>query len=250
MRTGRSISRCGCYCTKLVGHVGLRRQASSAAQRLSEARTQQRENESWAKQSGAREVLAQPPFGVECVEERASAATPGMLDSVEIYLKARRWHHPEGPARRFLSHLLTYPLTLAAGLHGAGLGSGPAAAVSTATNSTNSSRRLTVVCLGARAESSMPPAFWRETLFALPEVSHLTLHLIGPELSLPSGLAAGRRRQQAQAAAGDGVGSRVRGSPTPTTTAAVSVGARTADISWTRAMLGRAASGCVEGGEE
>lgn len=441
MRLGRTISRCGCYGTNAIRHIDLRRQASSRALGLSEARKQQRDNESWAKQSGAREVLVQPPFEVEREEEGVSAEAAGMLDSLEGYLQvgpnahttnfemavfctvqsvwdaikrtfgirgrsllertlvhatcstvdaclagaqpsysvkvyssyisyekktlicrpqkgpvsslnpdvhallevtnkantlnnhdrcrsrsqstagksifffasvvqrcfhhflltspryccsgagtlrcpppftsrfrfrlvlqARRWHHPEGPARRFLSHLLTYPLTLAAGLHEAGLDNGTSAAISTAStnrerppppsiadnrkkfdgnrtssgggDNSSSSRRLAVVCLGARAESSMPPTFWRETLFALPGVSHLVLHLIGPELSLPSGLTAGK-----QATASDGIGTTGRDRSPSTTTAAVSVGARTADIRWTRAMLGRTAGTRVGGGD-
>ncbi|CAM9128906.1 unnamed protein product, partial [Scytosiphon promiscuus] len=274
MRPLRLISRCGCYGTDFIRHTSLRRQASSGATTmgLSEARKQQKENESWAKQSGAREVMVQPPFNAELEEESASAIGADLPDSLELYLQARRWHHPEGPARRFLSHLLTFPLTLAAGLHAAGLGSASSTAVSTApttsqsgadppraaegsgggggdSSNSSSGRRLAVVCLGARAESSMPPAFWRETLFVLPGVSHLTLHLIGPELSLPAGLAPSRQRHPTQETDGDGIGTKARRSPPPTTSTAISVGSRTADIRWTRALLGGTAGAQVAGGE-
>lgn len=161
--------------------------------------------------------------------------------------QARRWNHPseKGPARRFLSHLLTYPLTLAVGLHEAGLGF-PAErdpAVSTANsrasagpdcNSTVKKKmaghhHVAVVCIGARAESTLPPSFWRETLFALPGVSGLDLHLIGPELSLPAGLAPATES----------------GNPTGGSLATVHVGDRTADLSWTRAVLRHTTGTCV-----
>lgn len=163
--------------------------------------------------------------------------------------QARQWSHPEeGPARRFLSHLLTYPLTLAVGLNEAGLSfptekrdlaastvgdGGPdcnVAAAGAAANKTAGGHRIAVVCIGARAESTLPPSFWRETLFALPGVSSLDLHLIGPELSLPAGL---------PPAATD-IGSKAG---VPSTT--VHVGDRTADVSWTRAILRRLTGACV-----
>lgn len=89
--------------------------------------------------------------------------------------QARRWKHPPGPARRFLSHILTYPLTLAAGLKKA------AALKETATDGIH----LSVACIGARAEGSLPPSLWLETLIALPGVELLDLHLLGPEVVLP-----------------------------------------------------------------
>lgn len=182
-------------------------------------------------------------------------------------LQARQWNNPRGPARRFLSHLLTYPLTLASGLREAGLGHGqdtaPTASgekkkglspcpdkssnTSTSTscrNDISSSSRgkdLAVVCLGARAESTMPPMFWRETLFALPCVSHLSLHLIGPELGLPPGVAT--------VEGGDRSGGR-RVTPSARHKAVITVGVRTAEIGWTRAVLGTAAGACVKGEEE
>lgn len=83
----------------------------------------------------------------------------------------------------------------------------------------------------------MPPAFWRETLFALPCVSRLSLHLIGPELSLPSGVTIGE---------GGYRNGGLRGTPSARHTAVVTVGIRTAEVGWTRAELGPAAGACVE----
>lgn len=107
--------------------------------------------------------------------------------------------------------------------------------------SSRSCKDLAVVCLGARAESTMPPAFWRETLFALPCVSHLSLHLIGPELSLPSGMTTSED--------GDRNGER-RDTPSARHTAVVTVGVRTAEVEWTRAVLVPAVDACFEGEEE
>lgn len=89
--------------------------------------------------------------------------------------------------------------------------------------------RVAVVCIGARAESTLPPSFWRETLFALPGVSGLDLHLIGPELSLPAGLAPPTES----------------GNPTGGGLVTVRVGDRTAGLSSTRAVLRRTTGICV-----
>ncbi|CAN0394009.1 unnamed protein product [Ectocarpus fasciculatus] len=93
----------------------------------------------------------------------------------------------------------------------------------------------------------MPPAFWREALFALPDVSRLSLHLIGPELGLPPGVVAAARPA---AAACGGAGTVDPTSAAATHTTVVSVGARTAEIAWTRATLGPRAGGSVEGEEQ
>ncbi|CAN0449017.1 unnamed protein product, partial [Pylaiella littoralis] len=205
---------------------------------IAAAREERAQSEAWAKQPGAREVLAQPPFVVAGEGEGASPPAADVLDSLDSYLKARQWRHPQGSARRFLSHLLTYPLTLASGLREAGLENGPDTAPTASVE--EEEPELAVVCLGARAESTMPPSFWRETLFALPCVSHLSLHLIGPELSLPSGVTTG----------GGGVRSDGRGGASPRHTAVVKVGPRTVEVEWTRAVLGPAAEACVESEEE
>lgn len=189
-----------------------------------------------------------------------SPPIPFLLTAFRVS-QARQWRHPKGSARRFLSHLLTYPLTLASGLREAGLENGPDTAPTASvekeeepslcasthscrnddsSSGSRSTRELAVVCLGARAESTMPPSFWRETLFALPCVSHLSLHLIGPELSLPSGVTTG----------GGGVRSDGRGGASPRHTAVVKVGPRTVEVEWTRAVLGPAAEACVESEEE
>lgn len=118
--------------------------------------------------------------------------------------------------------------------------------------------RLSVVCVGARAESTLPPDFWREALFALPGVSRLSLHLLGPELGLPPGVSSSRR--------GEGEGRRGGGAPPPFPvgmggrgggdaplsplpdhpTAIVSIGDRTVEIGWICAVLDKSTGECVE----
>lgn len=175
--------------------------------------------------------------------------------------QARRWRYPEGPARRFLSHLLSYPLTLAAGIHEVGppakrgvstvhsRGSPEApkaCPAGAAAEAGTGGHRIAVVCIGARAESTLPPAFWREALFALPSVSCLDLHLIGPEVGLPSGLAPpadDAKTLPLSAADGDGGEMRRRRQSPDSPLAVVRVGDRTAGINWTRAaVLGRTAA--------
>ncbi|CAM9124183.1 unnamed protein product [Ectocarpus sp. 6 AP-2014] len=225
-----------CCCSSAARSVVSSMRAYSTLE-LPEARKQGEENKAWAKTPGARQVLDQPPFEGEHGDIGAARASTCMLESLEGYLQARRWPYREEPARRFLSHLLTYPLTLAAGLREARIKQQPEY-----TNSDGRRNKLAVVCLGARAESTMPPAYWREALFALPDVSRLSLHLIGPELGLPPGVVAAARPGTA---ACDGAGT-----IGPISTAVVSVGARTADIAWTRAMVGSSAGGCVTGAEQ
>lgn len=95
----------------------------------------------------------------------------------------------------------------------------------------------------------MPPAYWREALFALPDVSHLSLHLIGPELGLPPGIVAAARPVPAACDGEDTVGP-ISTAAAATHSAVVSVGARTAEIAWTRAMVGPSAGGFVAGAEQ
>ncbi|CAM9380166.1 unnamed protein product [Ectocarpus sp. 4 AP-2014] len=233
----------GCCCSNATRRVVSSVRAHSTLE-LSEARKQGEENRAWAKTPGARQVLDQPPFEGEESDIGAARASTCMLESLEGYLQARRWPYREDPARRFLSHLLTYPLTLAAGLREAQTRKEPEH-----TNSDGRSNKLAVVCLGARAESTMPPAYWREALFALPDVSRLSLHLIGPELGLPPGVIAGARPGTA-ACDGAGTIGPISTSATATHTTVVSVGARTADIAWTRAMVGLSAGECVTGADQ
>lgn len=127
-----------------------------------------------------------------------------------------------------------------------GLGSGASSSSGESDRRSDGSDRdgggtLAVVCLGARAESTMPPSFWGETVFALPGVSHLSLHLVGPELSVPPGVAAGQGARPT--AGGDGGRGRSASfSSTATHATALSVGGRTVEVRWTRAMLGRVAA--------
>lgn len=158
--------------------------------------------------------------------------------------QARRWTAPPGPAKRFLSHLLTYPLTLAAGLTEAGVApwadTSAAAEVGRRVNAEPSLRpTLSVVCIGARAEGSLPPSLWLEAIFALPGVSHLDLSLVGPEVTIPRNLPV------------DGT-SREASMPQPTVleesrhegkspSLKLCLGYRTAEITWIRAVVGEQA---------
>ena len=86
------------------------------------------------------------------------------------WLKLRGWSDaPEdSPAMRLISHTLTFPLTLACFAHRLSLVESP---------------RVAVVIAGARAEATLPAAWWREALLALgPRVRALDLHFVGPEL--------------------------------------------------------------------
>ncbi|CAN0003114.1 unnamed protein product, partial [Laminaria digitata] len=167
------------------------------------------------------------------------------------HAQARRWHHPDGPARRFLSHLLTFPLTLSMGLHEVGLSSSSPNRGADRGGGGGGGHRVSVVCVGARAESTLPPDFWRETLFALPGVSRLSLHLLGPELGVPPGVVAssatggGNRRSSSPGGVGGGQG----GGDSPPIpdhpTAVVSIGDRTAEIRWIRAVLDRSTGECA-----
>lgn len=159
-------------------------------------------------------------------------------------LQARRWTAPPGPAKRFLSHILTYPLTLAAGLEEAGIaswGGGTRAAEEAAPRvpATEPPRRpLSVVCIGARAEGSLPPSLWLEALFALPGVSHLDLHLVGPEVAVPPRqlLEEAAIKHKAPSPNPSGTVSAKGGSDRPKLN--LSLGSRTLAITWTRALVG------------
>lgn len=144
--------------------------------------------------------------------------------------QARRWKHPPGAAQRFLSHILTYPLSLAAGLKEA------AALKEAAPDQT----RLSVVCIGARAEGSLPPSLWLETLIALPGVGHLDLHLLGPEVAVPL-----RLPTALGSAPGKGLGS--GGGSTARMNLNLS-GDKSLDVTWTRATLEAAARDSEDAG--
>ena len=71
------------------------------------------------------------------------------------------------PQTRFLSKICSFPLSLAFGIRqifGAPI--------------TN----LSVLLIGARAESTLPAAWWVETLIACEKVHRLSIHMIGPHL--------------------------------------------------------------------
>ncbi|KAG5177584.1 hypothetical protein JKP88DRAFT_150973, partial [Tribonema minus] len=122
----------------------------------------------WARQPGIVKALQPPPF---------DAAAPPDLSSTEAYLASRFWTNilpSDAAAMRIISHLLTYPLTLAA-------------ALASVENTRSFSRAgLHVECIGARAEATLPPHLWAEALFScgrLLDGGRLTF--IGPELGVP-----------------------------------------------------------------
>lgn len=92
--------------------------------------------------------------------------------------------------------------------------------------------RLNVVCVGARAEGSLPPTLWLETLFALPGIGHLDLHLLGPEVVIP-------RLPTTQTPPDTGArGPDNRSRKGSRAKLKLYLGGRTVELSWTRAMLG------------
>jgi hypothetical protein len=93
-----------------------------------------------------------------------------------------------GPALRIMSHMLTFPLTLAYALqqlHTCYL-------LGKSSRSSNSapSAGLNIVCIGARAEASLPVHLWTEAVLACKGIlgSSGSLSFIGPELQLPQSL--------------------------------------------------------------
>lgn len=76
-----------CRCTRSAEMIFSSRFASSSVLRKNEierARSEQEENQRWAKEPGARDVLAQPPF------DSMTGDTSRMLDSLEEYLQVCR----------------------------------------------------------------------------------------------------------------------------------------------------------------
>lgn len=93
MRAWRSLSRHyeTCYNNKRCNVVQLHSRACSTLPRseVAVAREEKAQNEAWAKQPGAREVLAQPPFVVGGQGKGASPAPADALDSLDNYLQVR-----------------------------------------------------------------------------------------------------------------------------------------------------------------
>lgn len=108
MRAWRSLS-CHhetCYislwCTVARPHT--RACSTLPRSEIAAAREERAQTEAWAKQPGAREVLAQPPFVVAGEGEGASPPAADMLDSLDSYLKVR-----------FLIHLVDVRMAEVAG---------------------------------------------------------------------------------------------------------------------------------------
>ncbi|CAM9766987.1 unnamed protein product, partial [Phaeothamnion confervicola] len=151
------------------------------------------------------------------------------LGGLDAYLDARAWQPGDGSGRRIVSHLLTYPLTLASALHRLkasqeGVG--------------KYGDSLSIVCVGARAEASLPLPLWRELLFACPWLQALNIHFIGldcPGVSPAAGAgnAAGNTIRPAKA----GAPSAVNGS-----TVTATLEGRSVHFSLTRGLLHAAAA--------
>ncbi|CAN0203491.1 unnamed protein product [Discosporangium mesarthrocarpum] len=151
----------------------------SVQSEVSVAREEAEEDKAWvaANPTAARASLQQPPF------HESARFGLDRTTSLDSYLNARDWPFQQGPSRRFLSHMLTYPLTLAQALismdivaHGK-------------PDSGSVGPSLSVCCVGARAEGSLPLNLWRETLFSIPsttKLDHIDLHMVGPEVNLPA----------------------------------------------------------------
>lgn len=94
MRVWRSPSRHHGICYSNARHIAVHLYARGCSSlprsEVVLAREEQAENDTWAKQPGAREVLAQPPFVVGGDGKEVSpAAAAHVLDSLDGYLQVR-----------------------------------------------------------------------------------------------------------------------------------------------------------------
>ncbi|CAM9716712.1 unnamed protein product [Choristocarpus tenellus] len=222
----RHVSTNRCTMEQLANVTGLVRRIHESVRAV---RAEVAEDMNWVKTPAASEALRQPPFPSK------PPGISGVHSSLDAYLEARNWPWTKGPCRRFLSHILTYPLTLAAGLTQANLTG------VTPSSSQMIPRRLSVSCVGARAEGSLPLALWRETLFALPrDVEHVDVHMVGPELALPSCADARRISLKWRVAHGGGGDNNEKTTPQkvgPRPCATVLLNGRTLTVTWNQSML-------------
>jgi hypothetical protein len=176
-------------CSKAL-HTGLRKiSASSANDTSSAVAALQHEEHSYAQTAAARTQL-------QLLAVQKSTALQLDLSDLRAYLHSRgsalgdnREHEQPGPALRIMSHMLTFPLTLAYALqqlHSRDLLTKKSSSDSSSAQSTG----LNIVCIGARAESSLPVHLWTEAVLACTGIlgSSSSLTFIGPELQLPQSL--------------------------------------------------------------
>jgi len=153
--------------------------------------------------------LIQPPTQTPLSAAAAAMVAASTTLALEEYLRQRDWAEPNtttllaSPGLRILSHLLSYPMTLAHYLPH--LQKAAAAATTAAGKKEDAAAAAAAVhlaILGARAEASLPSAWWKELLCL--RRGHLHLHMIGPELpraAAKEGVAAGAAGVAAAAAA-------------------------------------------------
>jgi hypothetical protein len=145
----------------------------------------QLEEHNYAQTAAARTQLQLPT-----VQEGADLQL-GLSSGLETYLRSRGCAlsndleaEQPGPALRIMSHMLTFPLTLAYALqqlHSRSLLN------NSSSSSSAPSAGLNIVCIGARAEASLPVHLWTEAVLACNGIlgSSSSLSFIGPELQLP-----------------------------------------------------------------
>ena len=118
-----------------------------------------REDAMWLSKPTHSQLLQPPPHGAA----PATAAT-----TLETYLAQRGWTTPLAtPGLRILSHLLSYPLTLAHYLPH----------LLPADSQEQQEQHLAI--LGARAEATLPAVWWKESLGL--RAAHAHLRMQGPE---------------------------------------------------------------------
>lgn len=125
--------------------------------------------------------LIQPPTQTPLSVAAAAQVDGSTSHALEEYLRQRKWVEPstttllDSPGIRILSHLLSYPMTLAHYLPHL-----QKAAKATDTKKEEAATAVNLAILGARAEVSLPSAWWMELLCL--RRAHLHLHMVGPEL--------------------------------------------------------------------
>eukprot|EP00624_Nannochloropsis_granulata_P001329 evm.model.NODE_16477_length_6640_cov_25.901356.1 len=125
--------------------------------------------------------LIQPPTQTPLSVAAAAQVQASTSLALEEYLRQRNWAEPNtttllaSPGLRILSHLLSYPMTLAHYLPHL-----QKVAEATKTKKEEAAAAVHLAILGARAEASLPSAWWMELLCL--RCIHLHLHMVGPEM--------------------------------------------------------------------
>ena len=131
----------------------------------------------WAREypDVARACLKVPPIPNQAPQPRTTTTT-----TLEEYLLFRQWPIPQDEnqeyALRLVSHALSFPLTMA---HYWTIAQESTAAVQ--------QQQQNWCCVGARAESTLPPPLWKELLVATgnPSVRQWTIDFVGPDVVVP-----------------------------------------------------------------